>query len=303
MRFGIIGVGGYVAQKHLKAIKDLGHEVTVAIDPHDSVGILDRYFPQCEFFTEIERFDRHISRYDNVDMIVVCSPNYLHDAHIRLGLRLGKDVICEKPMVINPWNLDQLKEAEEKYGKRVYSILQLRHSRAATELYETTKHSRQTDVSVEYITPRGKWYHQSWKGDEAKSGGIIMNLGIHIIDLFSWIFGKPLVFGCEYDDTSAKISFDFMEPYVEINLSTNGLSARRSITIGDKKMDLNSGMENAHKGSYKEILSGKGFGIDDVYPSIRLAYELRSLANGDVETEQRISNGDDWGRCVHRPIH
>jgi len=303
MRFGIIGVGGYVAQKHLKAIKDLGHEVTVAIDPHDSVGILDRYFPQCEFFTEIERFDRHISRYDNVDMIVVCSPNYLHDAHIRLGLRLGKDVICEKPMVINPWNLDQLQEEEQKHGKRVYSILQLRHLESVQEaIIDSSSIFVLRDVHVDYITPRGKWYYQSWKGDTSKSGGIITNLGIHILDLMIYMFGKPENSWCEVSDTTANIDVRLHDAIVSCHLSTDGDSPKREMRIGAKTINLSPAIVDMHKISYEHILINGGFGIDDVRPSIELAYELRSKAHV-VGTEQRISNGDDWGRCVHRPIH
>ena len=195
LKFGLIGAAGYVAPRHMKAIYDTGNNLVVALDPHDSVGVIDSYFQKCEFFTEFERFDRHLEKLrrvgDGVDYVSICSPNYLHDAHVRFALRIGSDEICEKPLVINPWNLDALKKIEEREGKKINTIMQLRLLPSIIELKKNIEKSNKIfDVDLTYITSRGKWYKNSWKGDFKKSGGIISNIGIHFFDILCWIFGS-----------------------------------------------------------------------------------------------------------------
>jgi len=197
-RFALIGAGGYIARKHMEAIKATGNRLVAAIDPHDSVGILDSYFPDCRFFTEIERFDRHLEKLrrgtgaDRVGYISICSPNYLHDAHVRLALRVNAHAICEKPLVINPWNLDALQELEAEHAARVYTVFQLRYLDAVQSLrreLQSAPRNAPTDIELTYVTRRGAWYDASWKTKPEKSGGLLMNIGIHFFDLLIWLFG------------------------------------------------------------------------------------------------------------------
>ena len=209
MKFGLIGAGGYVAPRHMQAIKDTGNELVVALDPNDSVGILDSYFPDCKFFTSQERFDRHCVKHEDLDYMVVCSPNYLHEAHCKLGMRLGADVICEKPLTTTTENLTQLIKVERQTSKKIYTILQLRLHPSLKELKPKIDRTKQHLVTLNYVTPRGDWYFQSWKGQEGKSGGIEANIGIHFFDMLIWLFGEPKLF--EITQRTKKRSVGIME--------------------------------------------------------------------------------------------
>ena len=284
-KFALIGCAGFVAPRHMKAIKDTGNELIAALDPHDSVGILDSYFPDSSFFTEFERFDRHLEKLkrsgEGVDYVSICSPNYLHDAHCRLALRLGADAICEKPLVLNPWNLDQLQELENERGKKIYTVLQLRLHNELIELKKKindTKHK----VVINYVTPRGKWYGRSWKGDVTKSGGLATNIGIHLFDMVIWLFGnykEVSVLYNEPDYVSGIVLLDKAE--VHFSLSTkrgdlpDGYSSYRSIKIDGKELRFDKSFGDLHTAIYKDILDGNGFGIEDARPSIKLVHKIR----------------------------
>jgi UDP-N-acetyl-2-amino-2-deoxyglucuronate dehydrogenase len=281
--FAMTGVAGYIAPKHLEAIHETGNDLLAALDPHDSVGILDKYFPDCSFFTEPERFDRYLEKLrkqnKGVDYLSICSPNYLHDAHCRLALRVGSNAICEKPLVINPWNLNQLKELEEEYGKKIYVVLQLRFDSTIQELKKRiiNKHK----VKIRYITPRGIWYSISWKGNEQKAGGLITNIGIHFLDMVLWLFGKAESYVVE-EATEKKIKGRLWleKASVEFFLSTDkddiikGESFR-SIIIDDQEIKFGDNFTNLHTEVYKDILSGGGFGIEDARPAIDLTHLIR----------------------------
>lgn len=292
-KFALIGCAGFVAPRHMKAIKDTGNELIAALDPHDSVGIIDSYFPNSTFFTEFERFDRHLEKLkrsgEGVDYISICSPNYLHDAHCRLALRVGADAICEKPLVLNPWNLDHLKELENETGKRIYTVLQLR---LHPELIELKKkiNDKKHKVVIKYVTPRGKWYRRSWKGDVTKSGGLATNIGVHLFDMIMWLFGdykKLSVLRNEPDCVSGNVLLNKAE--VDFFLSTKredlpeGYSSYRSIEIDGKALRFDNFFGDLHTAIYKDILDGNGFGIEDAQPSIELVYDIRRKVN-----EQRI---------------
>lgn len=285
MKFALIGCAGFVAPRHMKAIKDTGNELIAALDPHDSVGILDSYFPDASFFTEFERFDRHLEklkrRGEGVDYVSICSPNYLHDAHCRSALRLGADVICEKPLVLNPWNLDHLQELENERGKKIYTVLQLRLHNELMELKKKINNKKHK-VVINYVTPRGKWYGRSWKGDVTKSGGLATNIGIHLFDMVIWLFGnykEVSVFRNEPDCVIGIVSLDKAE--VNFSLSTkkedlpDGYSSYRSIEIDGKKLTFDKSFVDLHTVVYKDILDGNGFGIEDSRPSIELVYKIR----------------------------
>ncbi len=296
--YALTGVAGYIAPRHLKAIKETGSRLVAAVDPHDSVGLLDSYFPDAKFFTEIERFDRYLEKLkrqgseDAVDYVSVCSPNYLHDAHVRLALRSGAHAICEKPLVLNPWNLDLLRELEEEYERKIYTMLQLRIHPSVLELkakLDAEQQKTKKHVDLTYITSRGNWYHYSWKGDPEKSGGVATNIGIHFFDLLIWLFGE--VQRCElYMSESDKMSgflelenatvnwllsldsSDLPERVVE-----NGKTTYRSIMIDDEEVEFSSGFNDLHTRLYEEILQERGFGIEDARPSIQLVNELRNM--------------------------
>lgn len=295
--FGLTGLAGYIAPRHLKAIKDTGNRLIAAVDPHDSVGIIDSYFPDASFFTEVERFDRHLEKIrredkgETIDYLTICSPNFLHDAHIRLALRVGADAICEKPLVLNPWNLDVLQELEEEYKQRVWTLLQLRVHPALMELknnIENSKSEKRRKIKLTYITSRGLWYHYSWKGDIAKSGGIGTNIGVHFFDLLMWIFGKPETVELYVREENRMGGFlELAEADVEWYLSLEpedipnnvDKSQRtfRSITVDGEEVEFSGGFNDLHTRVYDETLKGNGFGIDDSRPSIELVHRLRTI--------------------------
>jgi UDP-N-acetyl-2-amino-2-deoxyglucuronate dehydrogenase len=296
--FALTGLAGYIALRHLKAIKETGNRLVVAVDPHDSVGILDSYFPEASFFTEFERFDRHLellrraNRDNQVHYISICSPNHLHDAHIRLSLRLGADAISEKPLVLNPWNLDQLHELEQEYGSKIYTVLQLRlHPsliRKKQELDLSTNGTKHT-VRLKYITTRGKWYHYSWKGNEERSGGITTNIGIHFFDLLIWLFGgvqESVVHLLHPEKAAGTIELEKanVEWFLSLDVhdlpsgvyEKNGSLTYRSITVDGDELEFSSGFSDLHTRVYEEVLAGRGFGIEDARPSIELVHSIRN---------------------------
>lgn len=287
-RFAIIGVAGYVAPRHLKAIKETGNILVAAMDKSDSVGILDQYFPEAAFFTEFERFERYLAKLKNegqgIDYFVVCTPNYLHDSHVRFGLRLGADVICEKPLVLNPHNIQALVEEEKNTGKKVFTILQLRHQPVLQALKVRILSSEQKHkVQLRYITPRGKWYHYSWKGDISKSGGLATNIGIHLFDLLIWLFGDVTNY-IIYSKSDSKMSghlslekaeVDWMLSIDEKDLEDPTLNSYRLLEIDGEKIEFDNGFSNLHTKSYEEILSEKGFPISTVEKSIEIVSKLR----------------------------
>jgi len=295
--FAITGVAGYIAPRHLQAIKDTGNHLVAACDSHDSVGILDRYFQDVSFFTEFERFDRHLEKLrrgpeaQRVDYLTICSPNNLHDAHIRLALRLGADAICEKPLVLNPWNLDQLQEIENETGKKVYTVLQLRTHPSILELknkIENEKSDKKYNINLSYITSRGPWYRYSWKGDESKSGGVGTNIGIHFFDMLSWIFGhmkESRVHLQEYNKASGTLHLENANVKWFLSIDRNDLPAKvigngqttyRSITIDQEEIEFSGGFTDLHTVSYGKILEGKGFGISDARNSIEIVHKIRN---------------------------
>ncbi|MBL7799293.1 MAG: Gfo/Idh/MocA family oxidoreductase [Chitinophagales bacterium] len=292
--FALIGAAGYIAPRHLKAIKDTGNNLVASLDRFDSVGIIDSYFPDSNFFTEFERFDRFIDKYirsDNkLDYTSVCTPNYLHDSHIRFGLRHGSDVICEKPLVLNPWNIDGLKEMEKDYGSKVWNIFQLRLHPAIIALKKKVEEAPKDKIfefDLTYITSRGNWYYQSWKGDTAKSGGIATNIGVHFYDMLSWIFGKVktnVVHVHTHDRAAGFLEFDRAKVrwFLSINADTipeelraQGKRTYRSMNIEGEEIEFSDGFTDLHTTSYKEILAGRGFGLDEAYASIGIVHDIR----------------------------
>jgi UDP-N-acetyl-2-amino-2-deoxyglucuronate dehydrogenase len=294
VNFALIGAAGYIAPRHLQAIKDTGNNLVAALDRFDSVGIMDSYFPHADFFTEFERFDRHIDKLKRlgkkIDYVSICSPNYLHDSHIRFALRNQADAICEKPLVLNPWNVDALAEIEKETGKKVYTILQLRlhpNIKKLKEEVERAPSSKIFEVDLTYITSRGKWYFHSWKGEEMKSGGIATNIGIHFFDMLLWVFGdlkKSTVSAYEADHASgslelarAKInwSLSINEDHLPAEVKKAGKRTYRSLKMNGTEIEFSDGFTELHTLSYKEILAGRGFGLEEARPSIKLAYQLR----------------------------
>ncbi len=303
-RFALIGAGGYIAPRHLQAIKKTGNELVAAVDKNDSVGVLDQYFMDARFFTEFERFDRHLEKLrragNPVDYVSICSPNYLHDAHCRFALRIEAHAICEKPLVLNPWNVDALQELEDEHKKRINTILQLRLHPTIIELKEKVDKSpanHSYDIDLAYITSRGPWYQVSWKGDINKSGGIANNIGIHFFDMLMWIFGgvkKNIVH--KFEPTRAAGCMELQKARVRWYLSLEKAdlpeavqqkmqSTWRSITIDGKEVEFSTGFTDLHTRSYEEILAGNGFGLAVVKPSIQLVADIRNTpvtpAEGD----------------------
>lgn len=291
-RFALIGAAGYIAPRHLAAIHDLGHELVAAFDVHDSVGVLDRYAPSAAFFTAYERFERHLNKLtmsgNGIDYLVVCSPNYLHDSHTRLGLRLGADVICEKPVTLNERNLISLIEAEQLSDNRVWCIMQARLHAEVVRLRQNLQNSTKSErhqVEIEYITPRGQWYDYSWKGDLSKSGGVETNIGIHLFDLVSWLFGAAQEATCNAADArSYKGSLVLAKADVKFHLSVNAdklpanqINSLRSFSVDGKTYDLSRDFETLHKSSYSAILAGEGFTLEDARPAVRIVEMLRGL--------------------------
>jgi UDP-N-acetyl-2-amino-2-deoxyglucuronate dehydrogenase len=299
--FALIGAAGYVAPRHLRAIKECGGQLRAALDTSDSVGILDSYFPDARFFTEFERFDRHIDRSrrqgEKIDFISICSPNYLHDAHVRFALRSGADAICEKPLVLNPWNLDGLAEMEKETGRRVHTILQLRLHPAIIALRNQVNADRSLrihEVDLTYITARGRWYYTSWKGDDAKSGGIATNIGVHFFDMLSFVFGplqRNVVHHRAMDCASGYL--EYQRARVRWFLSINGRDVPehgggkkrsfRSITVDRSEIEFSEGFTDLHSASYREILAGRGFALEEVRPSVTTVAQIRKAP---IELEQ-----------------
>jgi len=294
--FALIGAAGYVAPRHLKAIKETNNNLICALDPHDSVGILDNYFREVKFFTEFERFDRHIEKLRRecpencIDIVSICSPNYLHDAHIRFALRVGADVICEKPVVLNPWNIDALQRLEKETENTVNVVLQLRLHEEVQKLkkkIEKEKSTKKHTIDLKYITARGPWYDFSWKGDINKSGGIVTNIGIHFFDLLIWIFGKVETFQVE-QLTARKAKGHLVLEKAEVDwfLSINyddlpeevkntQVTTYRNIDIDGKQLEISKGFTDLHTEIYKRAILGEGFSFEDARPAIELVSNIR----------------------------
>jgi UDP-N-acetyl-2-amino-2-deoxyglucuronate dehydrogenase len=293
--FALIGAAGYIAPRHLKAIRETGNRLICALDPYDGVGILDNYFPETDFFTESERFDRHLDKLrrmgsGSIDYVSICSPNYLHDAHIRMALRNGAHAICEKPVVLNPWNLDALMNIEEETGKDIYAIMQLRLHPSIVALkakVDNGPSDKVYDVKLDYVTPRGQWYFFSWKGDLQRSGGLATNIGIHFFDMLQWVFGELQELEViENNMQKVQGNFIFKKARVEWFLSIdrndlppevvlNGQPGYRSLTIDGQAFDFSAGFTDLHTLSYKKILSGEGFSLESARPSVEIASRIR----------------------------
>ena len=295
--FALIGAAGYIAPRHMKAIKETGNNLLAAMDPSDSVGIIDSYFPQSYFFTEFERFDRYIEKlkYDDgiiLDYVSICSPNYLHDAHMRFALRSGANAICEKPLVLNPWNIDKLQRVEENTGKKIYNILQLRVHPSIIELKDkilSQKKDTKYNVELTYLTSRGNWYNTSWKGDDSKSGGVATNIGVHFFDMLSWLFGKIQDVRVEkHEHNTAAGYLEFENARVKWFLSTDanylpkkcielGQTTHRSIKIDGEELEFSGGFTDLHTKVYEDILAGKGYGLEEARTAIEIVSKIRAL--------------------------
>jgi len=308
-QFALIGGAGYVAPRHMRAVKDTGNNLVAVLDPNDSVGSIDSYFPEAEFFTEFERFDRHVDKKRRkgaaIDYVSICSPNYLHDAHIRFALRNGADAICEKPLVLNPWNIDGLEEVEADTNSKVYNILQLRLHPALIELKQKiiekqadkNKANKKHEIDLTYITSRGRWYSISWKGDESKSGGIATNIGIHFFDMLIWIFGKVQmnivhIFEpnraagfLELENARVRWFLSVDEKSLPDDILASGQRTYRSIKVDGEEVEFSKGFTDLHTLSYQEIVNGNGFGLGEARASVETAYAIRktkpSLMRGE----------------------
>lgn len=312
--FALIGAAGYIAPRHLKAIQDTDNTLIAALDKFDSVGIMDQYFPKADFFTEFERFDRHLEklkRHQNIrlDYVSICSPNYLHDAHIRMALRSGAHAICEKPIVLNPWNIDALAAIEKESAGNIYTILQLRlHSAIVALKAKVASEAKQGkyDIDLTYITSRGRWYDNSWKGDESKSGGIATNIGVHFYDMLSWVFGavqENIVHLREKHKASGYLEFENARVRWFLSIDENdlpqpvkekGQRTYRSITIDHQELEFSAGFTELHTKSYQEILKGNGFGLSDVRKSIEIVHDIRNASivkNGEQHPFLSTING------------
>jgi len=314
--FAMIGAAGYIAPRHMKAIKDTGNKLVAALDKNDSVGVIDSYFPDADFFVEYERFDRHIDllkrRGIQIDYVSIASPNYLHDSHIRFALRQGAHAICEKPLVLNPHNIDALKVVQEETGKQVFNILQLRLHPSIIALkefvaVEVAKNPNKVfDVDLTYLTSRGYWYFTSWKGDDHKSGGIATNIGVHFYDMLGWVFGdiKKNEAHLKQSDASAgflefkhakvrwflSVNYD----YIPGNIKESGQRTYRSITVDGNEIEFSEGFTDLHTESYKQILSGNGFGLEEARKSIKIVSDIR---NQDV-----VNNSSDVHPFVKKVV-
>ena len=294
--FALIGAAGYIAPRHLQAIRDTGNNLVAALDKSDTVGVMDSYFPNADFFTEFERFDRHLDKLKRqgtpVDYVSICSPNYLHDSHIRFALRQGADAICEKPLVLNPWNVDALMDIEKETGRKVYTILQLRLHPSIIALRNkvlTGPNDKVYDVDLTYITSRGNWYQRSWKGEASKSGGIATNIGIHFFDMLIWIFGDVNnvnvnelksdvgsgVIELQRARVNWRLSINF--DHLPEKLKAQGKRTFRSLTLSGEQIEFSDGFTELHTRSYEEILRGNGFGLAEARPSIELAHKIRNF--------------------------
>ena len=294
--FALIGAAGYIAPRHMKAIKETNNNLVAALDKNDSVGIIDSYFPEADFFTEFERFDRHMEKLKrlgpekSIDYAAIASPNYLHDSHIRSALRVGADAICEKPLVLNPWNIDALQAIEAETGQRVYSILQLRlHPSiiALKEKYANAPKDKKFDIDLTYITSRGNWYMSSWKADESRSGGIATNIGVHFYDMLTWIFGpiqKNIVHVNKANKTSGYLELENARVRWFLSIDLNDVPAEiraagqrtfRSINVAGEEVEFSGGFTDLHTLTYEEILKGNGFGLEDSRTAIETVYNIR----------------------------
>ncbi len=296
IRFGLIGAAGYIAPRHMKAIKETGNELAAALDKNDSVGIIDSYFPEADFFTETERYDRHLDKLrrkgeEKIDFVSICSPNYLHDAHIRLALRNEAHAICEKPIVLNPWNVDALQEIEKESGKKIYNVMQLRLHPAIKSLKEKVKRGPENkiyDLDLTYITSRGRWYHMSWKGDVAKSGGVATNIGVHFFDMMTYVFGKVKRNDLNYSSRNTAAGymeldkarvrwFLSLDPeHLPEHIAGNGQRTFRSITVEGEEIEFSGGFTDLHTELYRDILSGGGYGMEDARTSIEIVHQIRN---------------------------
>jgi len=293
--FALIGVAGFIAVRHVRAIKETNNTLVASLDRFDSVGYLDSYFPDADFFTEFERFDRHVAKLNRqgtpVHYVSICSPNYLHDSHIRFALRNGANAICEKPLVLNPWNIDALMDYENETGKKIFNILQLRHHQAILELREKIKNGPKDtmyDIDLSYVTSRGNWYHYSWKGDIEKSGGIATNIGVHFFDMLIWIFGEVkenIVQVLKRDKAAgylelehARVRWFLSIDYRDIpdKVKSGGQRTYRSISVNGEELEFSGGFTDLHTVSYREILAGRGFGVDASRNSIQTVYTIRN---------------------------
>lgn len=298
--FALIGASGYIAPRHMKAIKETNNNLIAAFDPYDGIGVMDSYFPDSFFFTEFERFERFVDKWsrdsgNKIDYVSICSPNYLHDSHIRFALRNNAHAICEKPLVLNPWNIDQLSVIESESKKSVYNILQLRHHKSIINLKnkidkELEKNpSKIYDIDLTYLTSRGKWYMISWKGDQKKSGGIATNIGVHFFDMLTWIFGDLVDVKINLNEPTAQAGIlNLKNANVKWFLSVDsnflpksainkGLKTYRSITVNGEEIEFSGGFTELHTESYKSILSGSGYGLKEARKSIEIVSQIRNL--------------------------
>lgn len=297
--FALIGASGYIAPRHMKAIKETNNNLIAAFDPYDGIGVMDNYFPDASFFTEFERFDRFVDKWhrdsgNRIEFMSICSPNYLHDSHIRFVLKNGANAICEKPLVLNTWNLDQLRLIEKETNKKIYNILQLRLHPSIISLKNKISQDLKNnpdkifDIDLTYLTCRGKWYFISWKGDNSKSGGIATNIGIHFFDMLCWIFGD--VEDCQVHFKKDDVNSGFLKlknanvrwflsvnyKYIPEKIKSMGLRTFRSIVVDGKEIEFSGGFTNLHNESYKQILNGKGFGLDEAKTAIEIASNIRN---------------------------
>ncbi|NUN06095.1 MAG: Gfo/Idh/MocA family oxidoreductase [Bdellovibrio sp.] len=294
MNFAIIGVGGYIAPRHLEAIKDMGHNLVAAYDLNDSVGIMDRYFPECHFYTDMERFEAYVDSVkgtsQEVQYIAICSPNYMHAPHIKFALSHGAHVICEKPLVLNVSDIDELAKYEQKYNRRVYTVLQLRVHDAILNLKNKVETSTVAThkIELDYMTSRGAWYHESWKGDTRKSGGLSTNIGVHFFDMLTWIFGEPeAVTVVDYSPSlesgtlklkkaDVKWSLTIDRSRLPVSAVDSGKTTFRSIKIDGEEFEFSEGFTELHKRVYKDILEGRGYGLDAARPAIKIVEQIRA---------------------------
>lgn len=303
LNFALIGAAGYIAPRHMKAIRETGNNLVCALDPYDGVGIIDSYFPEADFFIEPERFDRHLDKLrrmavakkrqeaNKVDFVSICSPNYMHDSHIRLALRNDANAICEKPIVLNPWNLDALKEIEKETDRKVYTVLQLRLHKAIIDLREKIRKGPKNKIynlDLTYITSRGNWYYRSWKGDVSKSGGIATNIGIHFFDMLSWIFGEVKSNKVHVSQVNkaggflelekARIRWFLSLDYNDIPeaVRKTGKRTYRTLTMDGSEVEFSEGFTDLHTDTYRDILGGRGFGLSDARTSINIAFQIRN---------------------------
>ncbi len=304
--FALIGAAGYVAPRHMKAIKETGNNLIAALDKHDGVGIIDSYFPEADFFVEFERFDRHADKLRRmgedrkIDYVSIASPNYLHDSHIRFALRIGADAVCEKPLVLNPWNLDALREVELESGSRIHAVLQLRLHPAVRALREKMlKASRdhKVDIDLTYVTSRGRWYLVSWKGDVSKSGGIATNIGVHFFDMLHWIFGETRWMKVHVSQPTRVSGYHELEKarvrwFLSIEADDlpaesriNNRTSYRSLVIDGEAFEFSEGFTDLHTETYTEVLKGNGFGLDDVCPSIQTVFEIRNAREAPLRND------------------